>query len=119
MNLNEYQARAIKFAKFKNNDYPFLALSEEAGEISGKLAKYVRKQQCSLSTAIYEATNGCGNDAIQLREDLKKELGDLLWQVSACCYELGLSLSDAAYFNLDKLSDRDERGVIVGEGDNR
>lgn len=119
MQFKEYSEDAHKFAKYENNDYPFLALSEEVGEVMGKLAKYVRKQKCSLSTAIYEANNGTCEEAKQLRSDLKKELGDVLWQLNACCVELGFTLESAANLNLNKLSDRDFRGVIVGEGDER
>lgn len=119
MELNEYQVRAMKFAKYKTNDYPFLALSEEVGEVSGKLAKYVRKSGCSLSAAVYDVNNGSCETSIALRADLKKELGDVLWQLSACCSELGFDIDDVATGNLEKLGDRSERGVIVGEGDER
>lgn len=119
MKFKEYSKDAQKFAKYENNDYPFLALSEEVGEVMGKLAKYVRKERCSLSTAIYEANGGSGVQDKQLRSDLKKELGDVLWQLNACCVELGFTLESVANLNINKLSDRDFRGVIVGEGDNR
>lgn len=119
MKLNEYQAQAMEFAKYRNNDYPFLALSEEVGEVSGKLAKYVRKNECSLATTVYDVNNGSCNNSIALRADLKKELGDVLWQLQACCSELGFSLEDVAQSNIDKLSGRSERGTIVGEGDER
>ncbi len=119
MKLNDYQLDAMEFAEYRNNDYPFLALSEEVGEVSGKLAKYVRKNECSLSTAIYDVNNGSCNNSKALRADLKKELGDVLWQLQACCAELGFSLEEVAELNLDKLSGRSERGTIVGEGDER
>ena len=119
MKLNDYQEISMKFAKYKNNDYPFLALSEEVGEVSGKLAKYVRKAQCSLSTAVYDVNNGSCNTSLSLRSDLKKELGDVLWQLQACCSELGFSLEDVARSNIVKLDGRSERGAIIGEGDER
>ncbi|AKA61247.1 hypothetical protein [Pseudoalteromonas phage H103] len=119
MKLNDYQLGAMEFAKYRNNDYPFLALSEEVGEVSGKLAKYVRKNKCSLSTAIFAAVNGSCNNSKALRNDLKKELGDVLWQLQACCAELDFSLEEVAELNLDKLSGRSDRGTIVGEGDER
>ena len=48
-----------------------------------------------------------------------KELGDVLWYVSNCCSELGLSMGDVAQGNIDKLFDRKDRGVIQGDGDDR
>lgn len=104
MNLNEYQEQAFAFAKYKDPLYPFMALGEEAGEVIGKLAKAMRK-------------TGDWRDADP--DDVIKELGDALWQLSACAKELGVTLEEVAQRNIDKLSDRQDRGVIVGEGDNR
>ena len=84
--------------------YPALALGEEAGEVLGKIAKFVRKSS---------------DDEAELRELVKKELGDVLYQVSQLAYEFDLSLRDIAEGNVEKLTDRKERGVIVGTGDNR
>lgn len=50
---------------------------------------------------------------------VKKELGDVLWQVAAVADDFGLSLSDVAEHNIAKLADRDKRGVIDGAGDLR
>lgn len=119
MKLNEYQNKAMAFAKYSSPDYPFLALCEEAGEVSGKLAKYVRKNDCSAAEAIDEANQDVDKTAIELKINLKSELGDALWQLQACCYEAGITLEEVAIDNLKKLADRNNRGVIVGEGDNR
>ena len=40
-------------------------------------------------------------------------------QVAACANEIGYTLREIADLNLAKLGDRDHRGVIVGEGDDR
>ena len=108
MNLDDYQGRARKFAAYESapghhgvNLYPFLALAEEAGETAGKVAKALRK-----------------GEAID-RGAVAMELGDVLWQVAACAGELGYTLSEIAALNLAKLGDRSDRGVIVGEGDDR
>ena len=53
------------------------------------------------------------------REELKKEIGDVLWYAAGLSAELGLSLEDVAAFNIAKLQSRKERGVIKGSGDNR
>lgn len=114
MKLNEYQNEAMKFAKYQNREYPYLALAEEAGEVMGKLAKYVRKNGIPVGQAIGRARLGH-----EPRESLEAELGDVLWQLQACCYEAGFTLEDIAQSNLDKLSGRESRGTIVGSGDNR
>lgn len=104
----------MKFAKYGKAEYPFLALGEEAGEVLGKLAKYVRKEDVPLGIALHTARH-YGN----LHDSLKAELGDVLWQLQACCSELCIKLEDLAQDNLDKLSGRNDRGTIVGEGDVR
>jgi len=103
--FDEYQERAWEFRAWPDtevgNMYPVLGLAEEAGEVVGKVAKATRK--------------GVPVDV----EALKKELGDVLWQLSAVATTYDLDLLDIALSNLQKLQDRDNRGVIVGEGDER
>ena len=53
------------------------------------------------------------------REDIAKELGDVLWYVAVLADYLDLSLDDIATANLAKLASRQERGVLGGNGDNR
>jgi NTP pyrophosphatase (non-canonical NTP hydrolase) len=48
-----------------------------------------------------------------------KEIGDVLWYLSAACNELNISLSEAALTNLEKLCDRSERDALRGSGDER
>lgn len=93
-----------------NGMYPILALAEEAGEVAGKLAKYIRKSATKDITKEHLAI---------LREDLKKELGDVAYQLSEAARQIGCTLQEIIDGNVEKLTDRKERGVIVGEGDNR
>lgn len=111
MDLNQYQNEAQVFAVYKTPLYPFLALAEEAGEVCGKVAKHLRKH----GETLFENTQ----EARITRYAVAKELGDVLWQVQACASEIGCSLEEIAQMNLNKLSERDLRGVIVGEGDDR
>lgn len=104
MNLNDYQTLAGSFAQYQHELYPPLGLSEEVGEYCGVLAKSLRKE---------------GHVSVDAVEKAKKELGDVLWQVQENASFLGFTLEEIAQANLDKLTDRRKRGVIVGEGDNR
>lgn len=123
MNLNEYQEKAMTFAKFSSLDYPFDGLSEEAGEVSGKLAKAQRKWEMCKESVLENIHHGdfefMGEREVKLYSDLKKELGDCLWMLAACASNLNMSLEDVALENIEKLTSRLERGVICGEGDNR
>ena len=50
-------------------------------------------------------------------EELKKEAGDILWQLSGLCTVMDWSLEDIAQMNLDKLQARKAIGTIDGNGD--
>jgi NTP pyrophosphatase (non-canonical NTP hydrolase) len=85
--------------------YPTLGLTNEAGEVAGKIKKIFRDKDGAIGAAE--------------REALKAELGDVLWYLAQVCTELDLSLDEVAASNLSKLMDRQERGVIRGDGDTR
>ena len=98
-----------------------LNLTGEVGEFAGKVAKAIRKGQVKMKPN----GNPCPvisakvQDVIEYNDQLKKEAGDILWQLSGLCSVMGWSLEDIAQQNLDKLADRKERKVIDGSGDNR
>ena len=52
-------------------------------------------------------------------DDLRLELGDVLWYVAQLATELELELDQIAQANLDKLASRAARNVIAGSGDQR
>lgn len=85
--------------------YPTLGLTNEAGEVAGKIKKIFRDKNGQISEAD--------------RQALKKELGDVLWYLTQICTELDLTLEEVAEANLSKLFSRLDRGVIRGDGDNR
>ena len=109
MTFEEYQKQSRRTAIYPNKDnnfvYPTLGLSGEAGEVAEKIKKVLRDK----GGVIDEVT----------REEIKKELGDVLWYVAQMASELGLSLDEIAESNIKKLLSRLERGVISGNGDNR
>ena len=119
MELNEYQEKAMTtcMASSNNFSYMFLNLVGEVGEFASKVAKSIRKDiaYIGLNDLKYDKEN----DAQMNKEELKKEAGDVLWQLSGLCSVMGWSLNDIAQQNLDKLASRQQRNVIEGNGDNR
>lgn len=109
MDFSEYQTKSRKTAKYPVIGhaviYPALGLTNEAGEVAGKIKKVFRDKGGKINA--------------ETRAGLKAELGDVLWYVAQICNELGLSLNEVAEFNLAKLYDRLERGKIQGDGDER
>lgn len=106
MNFSEYQKLSIKTAIYgveHQITYPALGLASEAGEVAGKVKKRLRD----------------GGSFIALRDQLRDELGDVLWYVAVLAHDLDLDLDEVALNNIKKLSDRKSRGVISGSGDNR
>ncbi|MFA5163529.1 MAG: nucleoside triphosphate pyrophosphohydrolase family protein [Patescibacteria group bacterium] len=109
MTFREYQENSQKTAIYPNKGnnfiYPTLGLSGEAGEVAEKVKKIIRDK------------NGVVEEID--KEEIKKELGDVLWYVAQIASELNLDLDLVAQTNLDKLMSRLERNVIGGSGDNR
>lgn len=109
MDFNDYQNQSRGTAKYPvighGVIYPTLGLTNEAGEVAGKIKK------------IFRDKDGVITDVE--RETLTAELGDVLWYLAQVATELQLSLDDIASHNLAKLLDRQERGKIQGDGDNR
>ena len=109
MNFAEYQERARQTAKYPVIGhaviYPTLGLTNEAGEVSGKIKKIFRDKEGIVSDADLAA--------------LRAELGDVLWYLAQVSTELGLSLDEIAEHNIAKLLDRQARGKIQGDGDDR
>lgn len=118
--MQTYQEKAYTTAAYGNNvEYPFMSLCEESGEVMGKLGKYVRKNDVYVGDAVMAAMNPTQPCEVALREDVIKELGDLQWQLAACCTELGITLEELQAHNLYKLQGRVARGTIEGSGDDR
>lgn len=102
----------------RNWAYAMGLLHEEAGELQGKVDKAIRKGK-----AVINANQLCllGDSAenAELRENMVKELGDVMWAAACIAEVLGIPLEVICQRNLDKLADRKNRGTIDGAGDNR
>lgn len=120
--FEEYQKEAVKLRMstrrfmernpdINNEVIKMVALSYdglglgEAGEVQGKIKKIIRDSGGVITP---EAT-----------EEIKKELGDVLWYIASMCDNLEITLKDVASGNIEKLRDRNKRGVLEGSGDNR
>jgi NTP pyrophosphatase (non-canonical NTP hydrolase) len=107
MGFDDYQKKAATFEV--PSDYRLealvLGLVGEAGEVAEKFKK------------IYRDKNGAYSPSDV--NELKKELGDVLWYTAVLAKFFDHSLQDIADTNIEKLSDRKTRNVITGKGDNR
>ena len=108
-NFGIYQQESRKTWSLIHTDhaivYPTLGLTNEAGEVAGKVKKIFRDKDGVITE--------------EDREALKQELGDVLWYLTQICTDLGLSLEEVAEANIAKLFSRLERDQIQGDGDNR
>lgn len=109
MTLKSYQIKSRKTALYpnlgKNFIYPTLGLAGESGEVAEKIKKVLRDDNGIVSK--------------EKKEEIEKELGDVMWYVAQLASELNLSLENIAKKNLTKLMSRKKRGKITGSGDNR
>jgi NTP pyrophosphatase (non-canonical NTP hydrolase) len=122
--LDLYQETATKSAIYPGQGtslglmYVALKLNGEAGELAEHVGKAMRDDGLTVPIGF-----GNGVEFEMLTEARRaliiKEVGDVLWYLSAACNELGISLSKAALTNLQKLADRSERDALRGSGDER
>ena len=106
MDFNDYQQHASETSMTPSElkgkiYYPAIGLAGEVGELLNKIKKIARdNKQADI-------------------DDIKGELGDVLWYVSELASQFGMSLEDVAKHNVAKLKSRKDRGMIQGSGDNR
>lgn len=123
MTLKEYQEQAMTtcMKSSENFSYMFLNLVGEVGELASKVAKGIRKGNMYIGegendNALYYTDFP---EMVEQENEMMKEAGDILWQLSGLCSVMGWSLERIAEINLEKLSSRQKRNVIDGNGDNR
>jgi NTP pyrophosphatase (non-canonical NTP hydrolase) len=107
MTFDDYQAKALKtlLPSADSIVYAALGLTNEAGEVAGKIKKWIRDSE---------------GDRTKLdRAAIADELGDTLWYVAVLAHQLDIKLEDVAVANIEKLTSRAKRGKLTGSGDNR
>jgi NTP pyrophosphatase (non-canonical NTP hydrolase) len=141
MEFDEYQSKVAKTAVYpnvgENYTYPVLGLAGETGETAGAIAEVavstaqasinlmaqllgLSKETGDVSEAIKKLHRDLGGVITdEKRDQVKKELGDILWYIASLAREFKITLDDVAESNIEKLFGRIERGTIHGSGDNR
>lgn len=113
MTIDEYSKTAITtlLGEHAITDMDATLLSQvfglvgESGEVAEKFKKLIRDKKGEITD--------------EDRQEILKELGDILWYVNSVSTLLGSSLEEVAQKNLDKVLSRKNRGVTTGSGDNR
>lgn len=113
MKINDYSRQAITtlLGEHDITDMDATLLSQvfglvgESGEVAEKFKKLIRDKQGKISE--------------EDKQEILKELGDILWYINAVSNLLGSSLEEVAQKNLDKVLSRKARGQTQGSGDNR
>ncbi len=109
MDFNDYQQRAEKFdlnpqmARDDKIVICSLGIAGEGGEVADHIKKALRGD-CSLE---------------EKKEDVLKEMGDVLWYLALLAKAYDTTLEDVARLNINKLASRNERKVMRGSGDYR
>lgn len=122
MTFKDYQEQAFSTADYPEYgtgsflaiNYLILGLGGEGGECVEKWKKLLRNNYSEALIKDFKNT---------ITEEMKRkiisEVGDSLWYIAVLAKELGFTMDEIAQMNLDKLKDRQERGVIKSEGDDR
>lgn len=110
MTFDEYQEKALvtnltKEDKILELVQQLFGLADEAGEVLSIFKKWVRDDNADFAKLD--------------KQNITKELGDILWYIAVVAHDLDISFDDIATTNIEKLRSRQERGVLTGSGDNR
>ena len=110
--IDEYQAWTIEVAEYpeagegteKELAYLSLGLVGEAGEVANKIKKILRGD--------FEISS-------DIKPNIAKELGDVMWYVARLADALDEDLSFILFWNQLKLKRRKDKKLIKGSGDDR
>ena len=110
MTFDEYQGQALKTLirhpdDLMNKPVLVMGVGGEAGEVVEKWKKIVGYWE--------------GEVTDERREELAKELADVVWYIAVLAHELGLSFEEIMRQNVEKLASRQARNALKGQGDSR
>jgi len=115
LTLDAYQDACHEFAFYPGwLVYPAMGLCGEAGEVIEAVKKAIRDDEMPLD----EAYNTTKLDP-EKRLQIARECGDVLFYLAMVADDIDYTLSEIAELNLEKLTDRKERGQLGGSGDYR
>ena len=119
MNASEYQVKAHDFASYGDNAmYPALGLAEEAGEVCGKIAKFIRHNNGMTPQDAEKSSSPIIRDEVaKFRTALMSELSDVMWMAAEIATLNGMGLDEIMEYNIVKLTERRNKGLIDGSGD--
>ena len=119
MNASEYQGKAHDFASYGDNAmYPALGLAEEAGEVCGKIAKFIRHNNGMTPQDAEKSSSPIIRDEVaKFRTALMSELSDVMWMAAEIATLNGMGLDEIMEYNIVKLTERRNKGLIDGSGD--
>ena len=119
MNALEYQNKAHDFASYGENPmYPALGLAEEAGEVCGKIAKFIRHNNGMTPQDAEKSSSPIIRDEVaKFRTALMSELSDVMWMAAEIATLNGMGLDEIMEYNIVKLTERRNKGLIDGSGD--
>lgn len=116
MELNEYQEKAMTTCLPTSNNHLYMlgGLTEEVGELNGKIAKAIRKGWVKFNDNKLIVLSTCPSE---FSEDILKELGDVMWMTAGLAKVFGLDLNSVCQANLNKLANRKKEGTIISHTD--
>lgn len=117
MDFKEYQQIIEETAVYPKQvalAYCAMGLTGEAGEVADKIKKLYRDDKLHSLDAAHEMIL-----IDQNKYAIAKELGDVLWYITAMANEIDMDLEEIAQMNYNKLIKRRETNTLHGSGDDR
>lgn len=116
--------------KIRNGELPELAeaVKKELGDCYWQANAIMHENEWLLIDSVYAAdyspSTFLSNMALAASTGLDDdtpitEIERFCWEINSLVEALGFTIEEVLQHNIDKLSDRDSRGVIIGEGDQR
>jgi NTP pyrophosphatase (non-canonical NTP hydrolase) len=116
MEIQEYQTIIGKTAVYPQDiglAYCGLGLTGEAGEVAEKIKKVYRdNEELSGYFSGHIPRRRVKSELLKFQKDIKKELGDVLWYITAISNEVGLSFEEIMETNYNKLLARRDTNTL-------